>query len=323
YPLSGGGLELDLLEACYLAETGRLEVVGEGATLTFPEIVTRAASACEDFEIRYIVYRDIRQRGYVVKEGTGEFDFRVFPRGGTPTNSQTKHWVSAIAERSLFDIASFLEDLERSERMRKELLLAIVDEEGDITYYKASTSSPKGKGADREKDQPVEAILLEDRVLVLDEGEAQRLYEHGFYGKKIGKTLQLSLIETAHLMEAGRLLLRLVFTGRRVSMRGLVRRAMKIQPDFELRLRTYSDLRGRGLVVKTGFKYGSHFRVYESDPETHHAKYLVHAVPEDYRTIWPEISRAVRLAHGVKKEILFGRVSEDEVEYVRLKRVRP
>jgi tRNA-intron endonuclease len=49
----------------------------------------------------------------------------------------------------------------------------------------------------------------------------------------------------------------------------------------------------------------------------------VHAVPFDYETSWPEISRAVRLAHGVKKDIIFGRVSKAQVDYVRLRRVRP
>jgi tRNA-intron endonuclease len=38
--------------------------------------------------------------------------------------------------------------------------------------------------------------------------------------------------------------------------------------------------------------------------------------------MWPEISRAVRLAHGVKKEILFCRV-KDDIEYLEFKRFRP
>ena len=138
YPLSGGGLELDLLEAIYLTECARLEVMEDGKVLSLADLIGRASSAHRDFEIKYIVYRDLRQRGYVVKNGDGEFDYRVFPRGGTPTNAQTKYWVSAISERAVFDIASFFEELERSERTRKELLLAIVDEEGDITYYRAN-----------------------------------------------------------------------------------------------------------------------------------------------------------------------------------------
>jgi tRNA-intron endonuclease len=108
-----------------------------------------------------------------------------------------------------------------------------------------------------------------------------------------------------------------------VTLASLKKRARALQPDFDLRLSAFKDMKGRGLIVKTGFKYGSHFRAYEGDPGRQHARYLVHAVPEKYSTMWPEVSRAVRLAHGVKKEILLGRVTEREVEYVSLSRYRP
>ena len=203
-----------------------------------------------------------------------------------------------------------MEGMKRSERTRKELLIAIVDEEGDITYYHADRSEPKGV-ADMSWEGPaVRAAMLEDRVMIFDEAPAQRIHDHGFFGKKLGKVLQLSLIEAAHLMEQGRLEVSTIVSGRKVPLERFKKRAVKFQQDFDLRLRAYNDLRSRGLVVKTGFKYGSHFRVYEDDPERSHARWLVHAVPEDYETIWPEMSRAVRLAHGVKKEILFAWVKE-------------
>jgi tRNA-intron endonuclease len=323
YPLSGGGLELDLLEAVYLVESARLEVLMDGEPLSMDRMVARASSAHRDFEIKYIVYRDLRSRGFLVKTAGEEFDFRVFPRGGTPNSTQTKNWVSAISERSIFKIVPFMTEMERSERSRKELLIAIVDEEGDITYYHADRSEPKGTAAREWNGPAVEGSLLEDRVMVFDEAGAQRLYDHGFYGKKLGKVLQLSLIEAAHLMERERLTVSTIISGRAVPLERFKKRALKFQQDFDLRLKAYDDLRSRGLVVKTGFKYGSHFRVYEDDPEKSHARWLVHAVPEDYETIWPEISRAVRLAHGVKKEILFAWVRKDETQYMRLSRVRP
>ncbi len=323
YPLSGGGLEMDLMEAIYLVESARLEVVKEEEPISLERLVASASSAHRDFEIKYIVYRDLRSRGYLVKPAGEEFDFRVFPRGGTPNSSHTKNWVSAISERSVFKIAPFMEGMKRSERTRKELLIAIVDEEGDITYYHADRSEPKGV-ADMSWEGPaVRAAMLEDRVMIFDEAPAQRIHDHGFFGKKLGKVLQLSLIEAAHLMEQGRLEVSTIVSGRKVPLERFKKRALKFQQDFDLRLRAYNDLRSRGLVVKTGFKYGSHFRVYEDDPERSHARWLVHAVPEDYETIWPEMSRAVRLAHGVKKEILFAWVKEGGTEYMRLSRVRP
>jgi tRNA-intron endonuclease len=323
YPMSGGGLEMDLLEAVYLVECGRLEVRREGETLSMEKMVASASAAHRDFEIKYIVYRDLRGRGYLVKPAGEEFDFRVFPRGGSPSSTQTKSWVSAISERSVFSMSSFMEVMDSSERTRKELLIAIVDEEGDITFYHADRSEPKGTATTEWAGPPVKAALLEDRVMVFDEAGAQRLYEHGFYGKKLGSALQLSLIEAAHLMERERLEVSTIISGRGVKLDRFKKRALKFQQDFDLRLKAYDDLRSRGLVVKTGFKYGSHFRVYEDDPERSHARWLVHAVPADYETTWPEISRAVRLAHGVKKEILFARVMDDRTEYMRLSRVRP
>lgn len=323
YPLSGGGLELDLLEAIYLVESSRVEVSREGETLSLAELVASASAVHRDFEIKYIVYRDLRQRGYIVKAAGEDFDFRVFPRGGTPANAPTKHWVSAISERSVFAMAAFMQALDRSERTRKELLLAIVDEEGDITYYRANRAQPTALGGAAWAGGPVEAFLLEDRVLVFDEAGAERLYKSGFYGKKLGKVLLLSLIEAAHLMDEGKIEVRTISSGRRINTARFKKRAVKFQPDFDLRLQAYRDLRSKGLVVKTGFKYGTHFRVYEDDPEKAHARWLVHAVPEGYETNWPEVSRAVRLAHGVKKEILFAWVKEGGTEFLRLSRVRP
>ena len=87
-------------------------------------------------------------------------------------------------------------------------------------------------------------------------------------------------------------------------------------------MKAYSDARSRGLVVKTGFKYGTHFRAYEGSPDDCHARYLMHAVDVSNRTMWPEISRAVRLSGGVKKEFLFSRVGDD-VEYLEFRWFRP
>lgn len=322
YPRSGGGLELDLLEALYLMESDRLVVEQEGQPATVEQLIRVAASHHEGFEILYIVYRDLRQRGYVVKSDAGDFDFRVFPRGGTPSTTPTKYWVLAISERSVCVVRSLFEEAERSENTRKELLLAVVDEEGDLTYYRASTGAPSATPRPPPSAK-AEGFFLEDRVLVADATAGDALYAQGFFGKRIGKTLQLSLIETAHLMAKGALRMEYPSSGKSMTLSAFRKRASQIQPDFDLRLKAYDDLRKRGLIVKTGFKYGSHFRVYDGDPDTHHSKYLVHAVPWDYETIWPEMSRAVRLAHGVKKDILFARVTKRQVGYLRLRRVRP
>jgi tRNA-intron endonuclease len=322
-PQSGGALKLDLMEAIYLEESDRLEVVSDGSRISAADLLRTAHRMYEGFEIRYLVYRELRQRGYVVKLGQPPLDFRVFPRGGSPNKTPSKWWVAAISERSTFDLGGLLENLDRTTDVRKKLLLAVVDEESDVTYYEVRRVVPKGKLGAVDLSTTVEGLLMADRVMITDRIEAAALHGGHFFGKMVGPNLQLSLIEAAFLAELGALKLKDAKTNRSLALTTLRKRARALQPDFDLRLDAFKDMKGKGLVVKTGFKYGSHFRAYEGDPGKMHARYLVHAVPKDYTAMWPEVSRAVRLAHGVKKEILLGRVSGREVEYLSMSRYRP
>jgi tRNA-intron endonuclease len=322
-PQSGGALKLTLMEAVYLVDCRRLDVRRGGKVVTAGDLMRLAHRTTEGFEVRYLVYRELRQRGYVVKFGQPPLDFRVFPRGGSPNKTPSKWWVAAISERSTFNLGDLLASLERASDIRKKLLLAVVDEESDVTYYELRQLAPRGRLPAVDLSHRVDGLLMADRVIVVDEEGAAGLHGDHNFGKQVGPVLQLSLIEASFLMELGILKLRDAKTNRGVTLTTLRRRARQLQPDFDLRLSAFKDLKGRGLVVKTGFKYGAHFRAYEGDPDKQHAKYLVHAVPEKYTAMWPEVSRAVRLAHGVKKEILLGRVAEDEVDYVSLVRYRP
>lgn len=322
-PQSGGVLRLDFIEALYLLESERLIVRVDDNPLDFIHLMRMGNKRDQKFEIRYFVYRDLRSRGYIVKANGGIADFRVFPRGGSPSRTTSKWWVFALSERSLFELDNILSNLASSKGLRKDLLLAIVDEEGDVTYYEIRQANPSGKLKKASAGAPVEGFFTGDRVIISDPVAANALHNGQFYGKLLGEKLQLSLIEASHLADSRQLVLTNSRTGRKMDAELLKRYARKTQRDFDLRLRAFEDLRKRGLVVKTGFKYGSHFRAYEGDPNSMHARFLIHAVPEGYVAFWPEISRAIRLAHGVRKEIVFCKVGDKDVEYIKLMRCRP
>ena len=319
-PQSGGSLKLNLIEVALLLELDKIAVVRDGKAITLPELVNLATKIYPEFEIKYIVYRDLRQRGYIVKLSQ-VLDFEVFPRGGIPKKTASQFYVSAESERAKFSIEEIERKVGIAENEGKELLIAIVDEEGDLTYYTVSKAEPKGeiKG---EEMLSGEAFLLEDRVMVWDKDLAEQLQRLEFFGKLIGKGLQLSLVEATYLMEHGVLEVKDAKSNKKVSLRQFKSRARRIQPDLSLRLKVYKDMKKKGMVVKTGFKYGTYFRVYEGDPDTCHSRYLVHAVPKGFECTWPEISRAVRLAHGVRKEMLFAKVNR-KVKYIEMGRLRP
>lgn len=322
YPRSGGGLDLDLVEATYLVECRRLEVVSDDGPMTFDALFRYSASVYEGFDIKYMVYRDIRQRGFVVKIESGDYDMSVFPRGKTMSNSRPVYIVKAVSERNAFEISQFIGQASEVKERKKDLLYGVVDEEGDLTYYKMSMKDPVGKVFPSGVSGKAEGWLIRDRVFVFDQTGSEMLRDYGFFGKMMSDILQLSLIESCYLIGKGKLTV-LDPDGGELGYDELRDFGASIQDEFDSRLFAFSDLRERGLVVKTGFKYGTHFRVYEASPDDCHARYLVHAVTDEALKMWPEISRTVRLSGGVKKEILFGRIVRNRIQYLEFTWFRP
>ncbi|MCL4342014.1 MAG: tRNA-intron lyase [Candidatus Thermoplasmatota archaeon] len=85
-------------------------------------------------------------------------------------------------------------------------------------------------------------------------------------------------------------------------------------------MHVFQDLVSRGFIVRTGFKYGANFRIYGKSL-SQHAEFLVHVI--DGTEEWYKISRAVRVAQGVRKEMIFaGYSDEGKIGYIRIVRVR-
>jgi len=324
-PISAGGLTLDRYESVYLAEMGRVDLRGtSGRSVPWPAVFRRAVKADPGFAVRYLVYRDLRQRGYVVRASPPPVAFTVLPRGGVLHKTPSRYWVEAISERVPFDLAHLFELAERAQSAKKLLLLGLVDEESDLTYYRVRRPTPTGALPSRALAKPAEGWLSEDRVTVHDASAAAELGKELAYGSRVGDRLELSLLEAAYLVSTRQLSVRDSKSGRAVSPPRLERRASRLDPLFFERSAAYRDLRKRSLVVKTGFKYGAHFRAYPRSPEHSHARYLVQAAPAAHVASWIEVAGGVRVAQGVRKEFLVAGVRPDAgVRFLSLERVRP
>lgn len=316
-PQSGGALLLDLAEALYLVENNRLVVEGHDAGT----LLRHASVAERDFEIRYIVYRDLRGRTFAVKP-SNLTDYNVYARGTLPGKAPSTHLVRCVSERGAFDPVAVLAEVDKAVRFQKKLLIGLVDEEGDLTYYEVTTPDLHGS-ATAVPNLQADAFLLEDRVVVLDKDQAAALFGEGYFGRDIGLGLQLSLPEAAYLAAEGRLRVREADGRQELDAAELASRAQRLEPEFDLRLALYRALRRKGVVVKTGFKYGTHFRAYVGAPDEEHAPYLVHAVPEGRTLSWPEASGFVRLAHGVRKRLFFAVPQGDSFRLLELARRKP
>ncbi len=324
-PGPGGELTLDPYDAVYLSEMGRAEVVGaSGRKVLWPTIFRRALKWDPQFPVRYLVYRDFRQRGYVIRATPLPVAFAVLPRGGILHKTPARFWVDVQSERVPFDLDRLFLLAERAQSAKKLLLLGLVDEESDLTYYRIRRPSPNGALPPRPLSSPTEGWLSEDRVTVHAPEAVQELGRELAYGSRVGDRLELSLLEAAYLVASGQLTLRDSRHGHAVPLDRLERRSRRLDRRFSERLAAYRDLRGRHLVVKTGFKYGAHFRAYPRNPSNAHARYLVQAVPSGHVASWPEIAGGVRVAQGVRKEFLLAGVDpKGAVRYLSLERIRP
>jgi tRNA-intron endonuclease, archaea type len=323
-PESGGTLLLDRYEAVYLTEMARAEVAGGRGPMSWSALFRRAVRQDPGFAVRYLVYRDLRQRGYVVRASAPPVDFSVLPRGGVLHKTPSRYWVEAISEREPFDLAQLFDLAARAQSAKRQLLLALVDEESDLTYYRVRRPAPTGALPPRPLATPTEGWLSVDRVTVHDPVAVEELGRALAYGSRVGERLELSLLEAAYLVASGQMHLKEAHTGRPVPLERLEARAQRLDPGFVERLATYRELRARQLVVKTGFKYGAHFRAYPRNPEHAHARYLVQAVPDAHRSRWPTVAGGVRVAQGVRKEYLLAGVgAAGSVRFLSLERIRP
>jgi tRNA-intron endonuclease len=130
-------VELSLLEGLYLMEKGRLKIKSEsGRAVSFESYVKKARKVEPNFWIRYIVFKDMRNRGYIIKTAL-KFgaDFRVYDRGIKPGEDHAKWIVFPAHEGSTLTWHDFSAKNRVAHSTKKKLLMGIVDAEGDVTYY--------------------------------------------------------------------------------------------------------------------------------------------------------------------------------------------
>ena len=136
-------IELSLCEALYLLERKKLKVFDGKKELNFEQYIKKANKTEPNFWTRYQVYRDIRTRGYIVKTAL-KFgaDFRVYGRGLKPGKEHARWVLFATAESDKYTWRQFAAMNRVAHSTRKKLLVGIVDEEGEVTYYEIRWKKP-------------------------------------------------------------------------------------------------------------------------------------------------------------------------------------
>ena len=122
------------VEALYNVERGKLVVVDEDTnkSLSFQEILHRLSIEEPGLWTSFIVYKDLRTRGFVVE--IVKQDFRIYERGDYGKKSASYH-LKIISEGKPEQVETILDEMESIRKDTLSMKVAVVDRRGEIVYY--------------------------------------------------------------------------------------------------------------------------------------------------------------------------------------------
>jgi len=133
-------LMLTFYEALFLHSKGVIEVEDgkTGEEVNFQNLLKSFQSVDENAWVRYLIYRDLRSRGYVAREGFGlGIDFRVYDRGEYGKET-ARYLIFGIQEGQPVTVEELARALRYVQSLKKRLVLAVINRRGEVVYYSLS-----------------------------------------------------------------------------------------------------------------------------------------------------------------------------------------
>lgn len=130
-----GKVIYSVYEVLYLLEKKRAKLLKNTKEIKFSELARKANADI------YNVFSDLRSKGYILKEGL-KFgaDFRVYNKGDKPGKAHAKYLLYIISGKKI-NTLDFAAKARIAHSTNKILLMAVVDSEGDISYYECKWKS--------------------------------------------------------------------------------------------------------------------------------------------------------------------------------------
>lgn len=119
-------------EALYFLERKKAKIIKNNKELSKDSFYKIFLKNDKNFNNKFIVYKKLRERGYIVKEGLkfgGEF--RVYEQN----KIQHAKYICYAFSGSKLEIKELISKVRVSHSAGKKLLLAIVDSEEDVLFY--------------------------------------------------------------------------------------------------------------------------------------------------------------------------------------------
>ena len=139
----GEKIQYSVSETIYLVEKNKMEIFSRNKKIPKKELMNKFKRIDKKIQIKYPVFKGLREKGHVVKTAL-KFgaEFRVYEKGSKPGKKHAKWIVFTDHESKRLTWHEFSAKNRVANSTKKNLLLAIVDEEGDIIYYEVKWIKP-------------------------------------------------------------------------------------------------------------------------------------------------------------------------------------
>jgi len=135
----GRNLILDLFEALYLIQKDKLSVLDKkGKKVLEKKLLSLGLDHEKNFYSKFIVYSDIKEKGYCIKTGLKfGFDFRVYPKGKKMGETHSQYGIHVAPENEKLSMTQISRMTRLAGNIHIKALIAVVDRENEVNYYGA------------------------------------------------------------------------------------------------------------------------------------------------------------------------------------------
>lgn len=149
--------------------------------------------------------------------------------------------------------------------------------------------------------------------------EAFDLNESQMVGEKSEGKIFYMLEEALHLINTNKIILK-DHNLKEISEETFIKKSSKISKNFFSRYLVYENLSKKGYKIKTGFKFGADFRIYEKGKKKEkHSKWICFCVNEKEKFSWTEFSSKNRVANSTRKKLLIAMIDqENKITYYEI-----
>ncbi|MDH3678220.1 MAG: tRNA-intron lyase [Nitrosopumilus sp.] len=129
-------LFLKFFESLYLLYSNKLILKKGKKKIDFDSLMNICQKHDSEVLTKFLIYRDLRNRGYVVKDGFGfGSDFRVYERGHFGVKG-AKFLIFGLNEGQQEKMGNLQKKIEQITKMGKEPIIAVIERRGEVIYYK-------------------------------------------------------------------------------------------------------------------------------------------------------------------------------------------